>query len=462
VKKIIAIATFLVLSTPIFAHATTIGEQVTSFTDVITSDFSSGPTIKYNGTQINPDAAALTTAIGTMGTAYASTTVYILNPPASWTVSVRNSTTGQSCNELSKQDLGSGFWNIDCKMTSGVITAGNTIQVQIRTSSFSSMTFYGDEDTLIPFYQMRNDNIPFDPDSIINQLTRIITTVPYDEQSIATGTIRLSATFFISPEDFATNTKITIYANYLDSLDGDIYHSENATTSGYSGITLTTETTATILSGQWNARTEIIKPKWDFYGITFGSTLLAGTSTTFITGVLSAYQQMVKDNMDAYNDFIASSTITYSLEACNPISGFDPLKCVTNLFLPTGQDLQTLFSSLQNGALNRFPFGYATRFIEIFTASTSASIPIMSATIPTGIVGGGSTFTLDINHSLDSILYAKATDSSFGTSSSTFYETTSYYWNIIVYLALGLYILRRLLGAHLIPHFGQGTKTAKT
>jgi len=39
------------------------------------------------------------------------------------------------------------------------------------------------------------------------------------------------------------------------------------------------------------------------------------------------------------------------------------------------------------------------------------------------------------------------------TFSATLYVIISYYWNIFVYLALALYLLRRILGSSVIPEF---------
>lgn len=283
--------------------------------------------------------------------------------------------------------------------------------------------------------------------------TRIISTDPYHNETIATGTITLSAYVFISADDFEENTRVTILANYLDSLDGDIYYSFLAPSAGYYTISTTTRTSATVLSGEWKMTTEIFKPAWSFFGFGFGASTLAATTTDFITGTLSAYQQSVRDARLDYADFVASSTITYDLNACNPISGFDFLKCLSNLFVPSSDDIQTVITDIKNGAFSRFPFGYIQRVAIIFTSQSSTTIPVFQATIPLGVVGGGSSITLDPNYAIDFILNSKASDSGFGTSTETFYETTSYYWEIFVYICLVLYIMRRVLGSGLITSF---------
>jgi len=123
------------------------------------------------------------------------------------------------------------------------------------------------------------------------------------------------------------------------------------------------------------------------------------------------------------------------------------------LFIPDALSLRTSIEALRNGVLATWPVGYVTRIVEILNASTTAELPVFYAKIPNGVMGAGAEITLDLNHSLDFIL--NATTSSFAnisaSSTDTFYEFTSTYWNTIIYILLALYILRRILGSHIIP-----------
>ena len=140
----------------------------------------------------------------------------------------------------------------------------------------------------------------------------------------------------------------------------------------------------------------------------------------------------------------------YDLSACNVLVGFDAGTCLYNLIMPNEPVFASQFKEAQFVYGRAFPMGYVTRLLEILVSSSTSSLPVISATVPSGVIGSGATISLDVNNALDFILDADV--DSFGTSTSTFYDTTSYYWNIIVYVALGFYIIRRIIGSHLIPY----------
>lgn len=121
------------------------------------------------------------------------------------------------------------------------------------------------------------------------------------------------------------------------------------------------------------------------------------------------------------NSIVASTSATstiVALKSCNPLA-FDTVLCISALFTPDSVQLQKDFKWLYDGALTHFPIGYLTDFISILATSTgSSSIPVLRATVPNGVVGAGSSITLDLNHSLDYILYSTAAP--FGTSTETF------------------------------------------
>lgn len=128
-------------------------------------------------------------------------------------------------------------------------------------------------------------------------------------------------------------------------------------------------------------------------------------------------------------------------------------------FLPLGiTGLNTIdppSDSLVDVLQHKFPIGYITDINEIFATTSSTTIPVLSYTIPVGLVGANSNLTIDLNNSLDWFLYSTSTY--LGTN-ETWYDILEYYWEIIVSLGAGLYILRRVFGNSLIPSaYGQGT-----
>jgi len=96
--------------------------------------------------------------------------------------------------------------------------------------------------------------------------------------------------------------------------------------------------------------------------------------------------------------------------------------------------------------LHKFPIGYITDIVDVFSTTTEGTLTVIDATIP-GALGFGSTqhIHLDITHVFDFLL--NATTSQFNnvsaSSTETFFEITNHYWSIIVYISALLYILYR-------------------
>jgi len=140
----------------------------------------------------------------------------------------------------------------------------------------------------------------------------------------------------------------------------------------------------------------------------------------------------------------------FDLSSCNVLSGFDPEDCIYNLIFPNNISYPRLFNQMKEVYGRAWPIGYVTRFYEILSSSTPLYITF-TAQLPNNLVGVVPPITLDFNGILDNTLNSKASDYGYGSSTETLYETTSYYWDIIIYIAMGLYMLRRIIGSHIIP-----------
>jgi len=123
--------------------------------------------------------------------------------------------------------------------------------------------------------------------------------------------------------------------------------------------------------------------------------------------------------------------------------------------LDTGT-LQSDFAVFRSDALSRFPLGYVNDFFTILATTTESSLLLVNMTVPPGLPGHGATLTLDAAHVLDFIYEATTTDK-FNTvgavSEQTFLEITEGYWLYFLYLCTAFYIIRRIMGAHVIPDF---------
>jgi len=157
---------------------------------------------------------------------------------------------------------------------------------------------------------------------------------------------------------------------------------------------------------------------------------------------------------------IDSTTTINTLEsdkslACIPYpkflgGSFSLIDCVGYLFVPNTQIISNTVTSLTNNVLTVFPLGYITDIVTIFNSNSTSSLPVISATIPNGIIGGGASVVLNPNHALDFVL--NATSTIFSTSTQTFYEITNYYWKLVLYILAFIYVVGRILGSGLIGH----------
>jgi hypothetical protein len=89
-----------------------------------------------------------------------------------------------------------------------------------------------------------------------------------------------------------------------------------------------------------------------------------------------------------------SSTATSTLASCSPIvnnvataflnTNFDITRCAVGLLTPDPKQLAVSLTSLRDDTLKHIPFGYFTRLVSIFSATSTASLPSFTITLPVG------------------------------------------------------------------------------
>jgi len=191
------------------------------------------------------------------------------------------------------------------------------------------------------------------------------------------------------------------------------------------------------------------------------------TSHQFIVGSPTFVGNISQNSFSQINDIYASTTATSTSAlagTCNPISSnistaflntdFSVTSCLAFLFIPDSYYLNQTLVNFKTNVLTHFPLGYITDFYYIMATSTASSLTVIDATIPSGIAGAGSNIRLDLTGVLDPILNATSTrfNNVSASSTETFYEITSVYWDWFIYLSALMYILSRILGKNLIPH----------
>ncbi len=147
---------------------------------------------------------------------------------------------------------------------------------------------------------------------------------------------------------------------------------------------------------------------------------------------------------------------TYSFSECT-LAHLDFGLCIGDiaiaLFVPLDSDWNKLVEDTKNNLSTAFPIGYIYDFFDIMSTSTSGSLTVLDATFPSALGFGEHTIHLDVAHSLDYILNATTGPyrNNSASSTQTFYQITSGYWKIAVYLLTLFYLLGRILGSGIIP-----------
>jgi len=141
----------------------------------------------------------------------------------------------------------------------------------------------------------------------------------------------------------------------------------------------------------------------------------------------------------------ASPTIQAVAHYCNllHISTFDPVACVYYLIIPDSTDVSVFFNVFQSTVLSAMPF------VGSFWTTSATSLPTLSATIPSGLPGAGSSISLPLTGKIMGTGSILSTATSTASSTATLYSLTRGYWDTFVYLCLGFYILSRLLSSHI-------------
>ena len=289
--------------------------------------------------------------------------------------------------------------------------------------------------------------------------TRILTTSPTNASTTGYTTV-IGASGYINSSDFVNGMelRIRLVNNTLQNgIGGSALDAWNSVFGGFSfpiissGAFNFSTTTTFDVRGQVNMDIDIEVPNSTFLiGSFLPPDVLVSTSTIFYVDSPTALDIAMASTSDVLIDALITGSTTQSVLQCNP-QNFDITICLISLIVPPYSVIQSDFTQLKDGFLSRWPIGYITRAFEIFSSTASSSLVVFSATLPSNLIGVVPSISLDLNGALDTVLNSNASDYGYGSSTSTLYETTSYYWDIIVYIALGFYILRRILGSHVVP-----------
>jgi len=304
--------------------------------------------------------------------------------------------------------------------------------------------------------------------------TKFFSLNPMGGETIATSTENtLYTDLFLTEEDYVADNYVKISYVRQQNLQSAVANQDllwthiildDIITSGYNFQSTTTGDLGA--EGVYYFKATLLKPSswwssvlsWFNPFTNTNPDIITSTTTTFIYGEMTGFDKFVASSTESFDEFIASSTTSFEQvkTACNPISGFDLGVCISGLLIPSQADISNAVNQFKDDISTHFPLGYFSDFINIISTSTTSSLTVIDAQLPEALGLGTPSIQLDLANSLDFIL--NATTSQFSNSSSTgvsstatFYETTSYYWEIIVYILTLFYLLSRLIGSAIIP-----------
>lgn len=171
-----------------------------------------------------------------------------------------------------------------------------------------------------------------------------------------------------------------------------------------------------------------------FFGLfSFGHDTIAQKRSTFTVGTSTS----LSDVIQAARASIANATSpTQALNSCLPIPGyFDLPLCIYILFIPTNEQYQKIYDTVNNEILARPPWGYARRLISIMTNQTSATstLPTFTFVMPNNLALGGAVFAFNME---DMFAQGSTTLNTVRepTSNKTIREITEPYIQLIIAL----------------------------
>jgi len=291
----------------------------------------------------------------------------------------------------------------------------------------------------------------------IDTTTHIIEVLP-ENGTTTSNPVTFSLEAYIGSEvvDEDMNLRIileNIDQNYLFGLgyifgDNLVLYDDYPTTSGaffYS-------TTTTIAEGNYRIHAEIRNQRLIIYDI------IDEVDNQFIVGQSTFIGNISQNSWTAIQGIYGSSTATSTealADSCTPWSGdFSTTDCLAFLFIPDAGLIYDSLGNFKDKILTRFPLGYVTDFVSIMSTSSTSTLIFFNFTTPSGMRFAPVTFTFDAYRSMDWFLYATTTsewNSAGAVSEQTWFEITNGYWTYVVYFALLMYILRRIIGRDLIP-----------
>jgi len=372
----------------------------------------------------------------------------------------------------------SSDWSDTYASSSCQLVAGQQYRIAVTIYGFFAdpyVEFYGVSSSSPAFKLYLNGETYDEQDTCDSGNTRICDFTPA-EGSILDNNVNFTLQAYINEDDTSTSTlgkrvKITLHNLEQNVLlagtfsPNDIYLFEgNATSTGLFYYA----TTTTLADGNYRIEACVEQSYLGGAIINVFGNLNDCQSHQFIVNEGTFIGGISQSSYDLLNNVLASTTATTTIgTVCSPIVadgtfglGFNASSsipaCLAFLFIPDASIIGTSINNFQTNVSSRFPLGYISDFYSIITSTTTGTLTVIDAYVPSPLPGANSHVYLDLSHAVDFVLYATTSifSNSSASSSETFFEITNRYWQYVLYLLCILYILRRIFGGAVIPTFG--------
>ena len=241
--------------------------------------------------------------------------------------------------------------------------------------------------------------------------TRIISVVPANGATVATGTVAFDITGYINPNEYvgASSTTVNIgISNSAQSYNNSVspymaisqlgapyqtWNSKNfqwvATSSGAFSFSTSTDIEQI---GTYSMNSNISGPLLHILGWNILSQSLYSTSTSFLVATSTFQDDIIAGASAAAQAVLNSSNQTCDswLTGSSTFSSLPVRTAVYCFFAPTTLGLSEVFAHIQTSILAVPPLGYVTRAYEIMWSTGTTSLPVAHYVFPDymPIVGG--------------------------------------------------------------------------
>jgi len=300
-------------------------------------------------------------------------------------------------------------------------------------------------------------------DFLVNSgLTRIVSVVPANEETVATSTsFTLSSNVYVNEMDFSDDLFVRFKYIRQENLQVAVANTEvlyevlEQPVLSY-GFSTVTATSSILDTGEYLYWVELRRPSlansllgWFNLSNIYDPGLINQSKTNFIVVERTNLDQFIYDMATSTQALLSDPGVFNDIQDnCNPISGFDALGCLTALFIPNQTQLTYAISNLQNQVLTKAPVGYVSRVVTILNDSATTTLPAISYTFGGTALEGetiGFDFETIVSESTEILTTEWVSDQE---EPQTIWDIFMPLWELLVYAFLIIMVLNEVVGLY--------------